>query len=215
MTVSARFWNFADTSRTTAVRHLLAHAEGCPRTKVVHHFIQYPATNAIDLFRSLARQLVQVYIESNKVCPSDLANDLDLHFGACNRSPDLDEVVEEILLPLANAFDTLIICVDGIDVIDRHEQELVWSGLQKVSQKRAELKKSTRTLITSENESRLATLLPANSLRIRVDRDFISDDIAMYIDRRLQERAHPRQLFHDAELRARVKSTLLDRAENM
>lgn len=127
----------------------------------------------------------------------------------------MQEIVDEILVPLTYAFDALVVCVDGIDMCDEYEQTHVWSGLRKMSEQRATRGKNTRTLITGQNESKLAVLMPADALRLHLDRGMISSDIEIYIDARLQERAHHRQLFHDAELRATVKKTLLQRAENM
>lgn len=201
--------------RTLAVHHLVRKAQAHRSTKILHHFFRNSGTSAIDLFRSLSRQTIQFYIDNNKPCSPEQVHNLDLHFGMCNRNPDLGEILEDILLPLTYDFDTLIVCVDGIDMCDAHEQNHVWSCLREMSEHRANEHKNTKVLITGENESRLATLLPAKTQRIRLDQGLVSNDIGMYIDARLQERAHPRQLFHDPGLRARLKGALLQRAEHM
>lgn len=182
---------------------------------VVHHFFRYGETTAGDLFRSLSRQIIQIHIDDNKSCSSKLVNNLDMHFGAWNRSPDLDEILEDILLPWTHAFHTLVVCIDGIDMCDAIEQSRVWSGLRRVSGMRESQQRSTRTFMTGENGSELATSLPASALRIHLDQGFISRDIELYIDARLDASVHPRQLFYDTELRARVKRTVLLQAENM
>ncbi|KAF2173374.1 hypothetical protein M409DRAFT_15659 [Zasmidium cellare ATCC 36951] len=200
---------------TAAVHHAMSTVQASRDTKVIHHFFQYPDTKAMDLFRSLTRQLIQISIDGNTPCPSELVHDLDLYFGDCNRSPDLDEIIDDIVIPLTYTINKLIVCVDGADTSDEHEQRYIWSGLHRLSEQRTERQKYTRIMITSENESQLATLVPANALRIRLDDGCNSKDIEMYIDTRLQERAGKRQLFHDRGLRIRVKDALLQRAENM
>ncbi|KAK4497731.1 hypothetical protein PRZ48_010384 [Zasmidium cellare] len=202
-------------SRTTAIRRMMFTAPTSKDTVVVHHFFQYPNIKAADLFRSLSKQLIQLHIAGNELCSSALVHDLDLHFGDCNRSPDLDELVDDVMIPLTYVIEKLIICVDGIDMNEEREQSHIWAGLRKLLEQRSQQQKATKLLITAENESHVATLLPSNATRIRLDQGLISNDIEMYIDARLQERVHPRQLFHNTHLRERVKETLLQRAENM
>lgn len=141
-------------------------------------------------------------------------HDLDALFRDLNRAPDLHEAMD-IVVQLAHDMDTLIICVDGMDSSSVSEQTNIWSGLSRVLQERRKPDKSTKILIVSENESRIAVFIPNDAFRIRLEQESISQDIEIYIESRLQERARKRHLFYDADLRRRLKKSLLLKAEHM
>lgn len=200
---------------STAIHHLVAKFQSYRRTKVLHYFFDYPHNEALDLFRSLSRQLLEDCVANERQCSSRLVHDLETYFGDRNRKPDLDELVDYVLLPLTSDIDSLVIAVDGIDASDEGQQKKTWSGLCSLLEYRTSIKKSTKILITSENESAIATFLPHNTLRIRLEQDSNSQDIEMYVNARIGEKSGKRQLFHDRPLRDSVKNVLLRQASNM
>ena len=178
--------------------------------QVLHYFFQYPRNRSIDLFRSLSKQLIQTFIDNDKHCPREVANALEMCYGGRNRVADLREVIDYILIPLLSQFKKLVVCIDGIEECDHKEQRMIWDGARRISQL-----KPTRVMITSRSETMISRFSLDNVLRIRLDQDFISQDIETYIEARLCDLSGPNQLLHEVPLQQRVKRDLLARANRM
>ena len=97
-----------------------------------------------------------------------------------------------------------------MDDCDYHEQQQIWKGIQKISRR-----VHTRVLFAGRDDIKISGFLPGQVLRLKLDWDFVPQDIGTYVETRLLEQSGPDQLLNNERLRERVKNELLARAGGM
>ena len=154
--------------------------------------------------------MIQALIDSDRECPETILKNLETCFGKRNRMPELEELIDDILVPLMSIFTLQILCVDGIEHCSYEEQQKLWNGLRRISRT-----KHFKLLVACEDETKIPEFSTSPILRIRLDHGPVSKDIEAFVEARLFELSGPDQLFYSEELRERVKSELLTRSEGM
>lgn len=150
-----------------------------------------------------------------QTCSLVIVKGLETYFGARNRLPDLDEITTNVICPLAEGIGKLVICIDGVEDAPEAEFDEIWRGIRKIMDFRNSKSDITKVLISGESGSKVSQLLPLSTPRIDLNVHHVSQDIETYVEARLQERSGKGQLFFDADLRGRVKNSLLREADRM
>jgi hypothetical protein len=197
-------------SRATAVEMLLARGETDRPPTVLHYFYEFPSTRALDLFRSLSKQVIEALIARGERCPADAAEYLEMCFGAENRTQECDEVVNHVLAPLLRKLKALVVCIDGIEQCDDDERGKILDGI-----KRLQETNNFKLMVAARDDTDLSNISTGPAVRIRVDWGSNSEDIRTYIDTKLLHLSHPDRAFGDAALRQHVRDTLIGKSGGM
>ena len=177
---------------------------------VLHYFFRYPQADALDLFRSILRQVLELFMTLKRQLPPQKAEYLEQCFGADNRTPECNEMIEQLLAPLLGCFKKPSLCVDGIEDCSHDEQQKVWAGLSKLAQQ-----SSVKLLVTGTDEIEIANALEPGRLQIRLDQGLNSQAIEQYIAERLRAFAERDQLLEDEGLRNWAQQELSKKSEGM
>ena len=198
-------------SRAAAIQCLLSEmAPSGQPAMLLHYFFRHPETDAICLFQSLLRQVLQLFIDLNLGCPTQTVEYLELCFGAVNRTQDCSEITTLLAGLLLNHLGTLTICVDGIEDCSYDEQQKIWTGLSKLAQR-----KPFRFMVTGTEDMEPPTDFALPYAQIELDKGLNSSAIETYIEKRLLRLTRPNQLLGDKTLRDWARKELLAKSDGM
>lgn len=197
--------------RTTVVDECLKAYPSEQSTAILAYFYQDSDANASSLFCSLLKQTLTAYIRMGKPCPNAMRDEVEAAFGAANRKPEAEELVIQILLPLLEQLQHIILIIDGIDACDQREKAMVCACLRRILRR-----VDVRMVISSEQETNVpGNLSDFKFETLAIDQGLNSEDINLYIDDQIKSHLGRSDLFENLELQTEIKKTLKTRAGGM
>lgn len=198
------------TSSAGAVQSLLQETQASHRRTLLHYFFRGPEVAAVNLFRSLVRQALQLHLDRNIKCLGQTVEYLELCFGADNRTQDVNELVDLLLHPLMRSLGTSTICVDGIEDCSYDEQQKIWAGLSRLLKRQP-----FNFVVTLTDSTAFQSSVAIDFREIRLDQGLNTPAIAAYVDERLRSLAQPDQILADDPLRNWAREQLLTKSDGM
>jgi hypothetical protein len=179
---------------------------------VLHYFFNHSFRRHLTaraLFESYTKQLLYHLESIGKTCPPDVIARLTEFYGPKKTPPSLDEVVEDLLLPLLLIVHDPTLIVDGVDECSQKEVQKVLSVLRKL-----DVVSKCRTFISCREEINVTERFPG-SIRIRVTPENTKADMELFIEHMVDTMAQDHRIAESPEIVAYIKRQLLDKADRM
>jgi hypothetical protein len=179
---------------------------------VLYYFFDHSLRDhltARSLFESYVKQLLY-YLESiRKTCPHIVIRSLVEFYGPKMRPPILDEVVDELIIPLLNVETECIFIVDGLDECSKKESQETLRILKKLLGTR-----SRRAIIASREEVDVTRRIPG-SVRIRITPEKSKADMKLFIESKLRDMQSSHRITENENILVHVEQELMKRADRM
>lgn len=172
-----------------------------------HSFRRHLTARA--LFESYTKQLLYYLGSIGKCCPPDVIVRLAEFYGPKKRPPSLDEVVDDLVIPLLAIASESTFIVDGVDECGQKEVQKVLTIFRRVL---ADC--SCRIFISCREEVDIAQRIPG-SVRIRITPENTKADIELFIDRKIESMQHDRRISDSEDMLIYIKQQLLQKADRM
>ena len=163
---------------------------------------------ARSLFESYTKQLLYYLDSIQKSCPRHIITQIFDFYGPNKRPPSLDEVVDELVLPLSTEAECTFI-VDGVDECDTKETQEVLRTFKKLL-----AAPSCRVLIACREEVDIIRRIPG-STRIRITPEKSKADMKDFIGRKLEDMQSHRRISESEDMLTYIEQELMKRADHM
>lgn len=150
------------------------------------------------------------YIErSNKSCPSVVVSRIQEFYGPNKRRPDIQELINEIIIPLYELAKGVTFLLDGLDECSRQETLNVLMGFRQL------LKfSSCRVFISCREEVNVLRGVPG-SVRIWITREHTKADMEIFLNKEIETRQYDRPISDNQAVLDHIKQELLSKADGM
>jgi hypothetical protein len=150
------------------------------------------------------------YIEqSNKSCPSVIVSRIQEFYSPKKRCPSIQELINEILIPLYKLAKCVTFLVDGLDECSRQETLDILMGFRQL------LKfPSCRVFISCREEVNVLRGVPG-SVRIWITREHTKADMGVFLDKEIDMRQYDRPISDNQVVLDHIKQELLSKADGM
>ena len=178
---------------------------------VLYYFFDHsfrPHLTARSLFESYTKQLLYYLELIQKRCPSDVIAQIFEFYGPKKRPPSLDEVVDELVIPLSTEAECIFV-VDGLDECDTKETQEVLRTFKKLL-----ATPSCRVLIACREEVDIIRRIPG-SVRIRITPEKSKADMKHFIGCKLEDMQSHRRISESEDMLAYIEQVLMKRADRM
>jgi hypothetical protein len=179
---------------------------------VLYYFFNYSFRRhltARSLCESYTKQLL-LYLESiRKSCPSAVIRQIVEFYKPNQRPPSLDEVVDELMIPLLMIANECIFVVDGLDECSIKEAQRVLRVLKKLL-----TNTSHRVIIVCREDVNIIKRIPG-SVRIRITPEKSEADMKLFIGCKLEEMQSSRQISESKDVLTYIEQELIKRADRM
>ncbi|KAH0040806.1 phospholipase, patatin family protein, partial [Aureobasidium melanogenum] len=159
---------------------------------VIHFYFdsnKHSMLTADALFRSYVKQLLR-YLYMSERRPSVLiSNTLKRMFGKHNYRSDPNQLIEKLLKPLLQHFDSSFLVVDGLDLCSPKEYDIVLRSLSSLLKAT-----SIKVIICGRHELEVARRCPGSS-RLEVTQKKVAGDVALFVNQYLDKRTEQRFLW--------------------
>jgi hypothetical protein len=197
--------------RTTVIdeAHIEAQKTGRPVLYYFFHhsFPRYLTARA--LFESYIKQILYHLASVKKTCPSVIIEQVINFYESKKRPPSLEEVVDEILIPLLAIIGDSILIADGLDECNSNEIQKTLVVFKKIL-----ATSSSRAFIACREEIDIIRRIQG-SVRIRITPEKTKGDMELFVEHRLEEMQSTRRISDQEEMLAYVKEELLKKADRM
>jgi hypothetical protein len=164
---------------------------------------------ARSLFESYAKQLLY-YMESNgKSCPNIVIRQIFDFYGPKKRPPSLDEVVNELFIPLLAIETECIFIVDGLDECSTKQTQEVIRTIKKLLGNPLR-----RAIIACREEVDITRRIPG-SVRIRITPEKSKADMKLFIECKLEDMQSSRRISENEEMLIYIEQELMKKADRM
>lgn len=164
---------------------------------------------ARSLYESYTKQLLY-YLESiQKICPRNVITQITEFYGPKKRPPSLDEVVEDLIIPLLMTEAECIFIVDGLDECGTKETQEVLRVFKKLL-----ATPSCRVLIACREEVDIIRRIPG-SVRIRITPEKSKADMKLFIGHKLEDMQSDRRISESEDMLKYIEQELMKRADRM
>jgi hypothetical protein len=162
------------------------------------------------LLRSYVKQLLRHLYKARRKPSRKIKIAVQRVFGLHVNQTILTELVEIVLKPLIQDYESPFLVVDGLDLCSPQECLLALDHLSNLLQETA-----VQVIICGRDDLDVTTRLPG-SVRLKVTHEKTSDDVALFIEHYIKDR-HSKygSMLGDASTIARIKDTLIRQAEGM
>ena len=179
---------------------------------VAHFFYSYSQKTRLegsDLFRSYIKQMIEHLDTTRQPCPPDISFCLRRFFGLKASPPTFDEIVDKMFVPLSRLLPHTTYVVDGLDECPAVEIQRVLRVFRiLVSQQ------GLRIFVSGRESLDIQQSIPGSSL-VYISNNDAKEDICKFVEWKVEEKMHERQLTEDKSLLRDVKTTLVDKADCM
>jgi hypothetical protein len=186
-----------------------AHKTGKP---VLYYFFDHSLRRhltARSLFESYTKQLL-FYLESiGKSCPHIVIRRIVEFYGPKKRPPSLDEVVDELLIPLVTIETECIFIVDGLDECSTKETQRVSKVLKKLL-----ATASHRVMVACREEVDIIRRIPG-SARIRITPEKSKADMKLFIGCKLEDMQSSHRISETKDMLTHIEQELMKKADRM
>jgi hypothetical protein len=130
-------------------------------------------------------------------------------YGPKQRPPSLEEVVDELLIPLLAVVDESTLIVDGVDECSQKEVQKLLTVFRKIL---ADC--PCRIFISSREDVDITQRIPG-SVRLRITPENTKADIELFIDHKIESMQHDRRISDNEDMLIYIKQQLLNKADRM
>ncbi|KAH8719449.1 hypothetical protein GQ44DRAFT_775372 [Phaeosphaeriaceae sp. PMI808] len=179
---------------------------------VLYYFFDHsfrPHLTARSLFESYTKQLLYYLELIRKSCPHDVIRQIVEFYGPKKRPPSLDEVVDELIIPLLTTAAECIFIVDGLNECSTKETQEVLKVFKKLL-----ATPSCRGLIACREEVDIARRIPG-SVRIRITPEKLKADMKLFVGCKLEEMQSNRRISESEDMLTYIEQELMKRADRM
>jgi hypothetical protein len=164
---------------------------------------------ARSLFESYAKQLLY-YLESvGKGCLPVVIRQIVEFYGPKKRPPSLDEVVDELIIPLLKIKTECILIVDGLDECSTKETQKVLRVFKKLL-----ATPSRQVVIACREEVDIIRRIPG-SVRIRITPEKTNADMKLFIGCKLEDMQSYHRISESEDMLTYIEQELMKRADRM
>jgi hypothetical protein len=164
---------------------------------------------ARSLFESYTKQLLYHLGSIGKCCPLDVILRLAEFYGPKQRPPSLDEVVDELLIPLLAIVSESTLIVDGVDECSQKEVQKLLTVFRRIL---ADC--SCRIFISCREDVDIAQRVPG-AVRLRITPENTKADIELFIDHKIESMQRDRRISENEDMLIYIKQQLLNKADCM
>jgi hypothetical protein len=164
---------------------------------------------ACALFESYTKQLVYHLESTRKGCPPVVIDRIVDFYGPDRRPPSLEEVVDELIIPLLAITGQSTFIVDGLDecsAVEAREVLAVFKRLITLS--------SIRAFIACREDIDVIRVIQG-SVRLRITPENNKEDMELFIEHQLETMQSYRRICDNGDMLANIKEELLKRADRM
>ena len=162
-----------------------------------------------DLFRSYTKQIID-HLDTIKLpCPPEIIYHLRRFFGLKASLPTFDEIIDDIFLPLSKLLPRITYVVDGLDECTATEIQRVLKVFRRMTSQQC------LRLFVSGRESLDIQQSIHGSSTINISYEDAKEDIRKFVNWKIEEKMHERQLTEDKGLLRDIKTILVDKADRM
>jgi hypothetical protein len=172
-----------------------------------HSFRQH--LTARSLCESCVKQLLFNLESTKKGCPPIIIDRLVDFYGPKKHPPLLEEVVDEVLIPLLAVTDKPIIAIDGLDECGPGEIKKVVTVLIKL------LNTTTASLFIASREELDITRRIQGSIRIRITPENTKEDVEHFISYQIERMQKHHRITESEDMLKYIKVELQQKADRM
>jgi hypothetical protein len=161
------------------------------------------------LFESYTKQLLY-YLESiRKGCPPAVIDRIIDFYGPKKRPPSLDEVVDELIIPLLAIQNQSTFIVDGLDECSATEAREALAVFKKLI-----TRSSTRVFIACRQNIEVTRIIQG-SVCLKITLENTKEDLVLFIEHQLETMQSYRRISDNKDMLAYIKEELLKKADRM
>jgi hypothetical protein len=153
-----------------------------------------------------------VYLErNNKSCPPDVIAQIIVFYGSGKSRPDVQELINEILIPLYHIVEGsgVTFLVDGVDECSRHEILEILNGLRRLLKLR-----SCKVFICCREEVNILRGIP-DANHIRITAKDTKADLEVFVDNEIERMQYDNLLSSNKAVLNSIRCEILKRADGM
>jgi hypothetical protein len=164
---------------------------------------------ARSLFESCTKQLLFFLDSIGKSCPHVVISRIIEFYGSKKRPPYLDEVVDELIIPLLAIENESTLIIDGLDECGTEETQEIVRVLKKLLRT-----PSHRVIIACREEVDVTRRIPG-SVRIRITPEKSKADIKLFIGSKLEDMQSFRRISESENMLSYIEQELMKKADRM
>ena len=150
------------------------------------------------------------YLERTRnVCPRPIIYRILEFYGPNKHHPDVQELVDEILIPLCKVVKGATFLVDGLDECGRQATLDIMKGFRQLL-----MSPSCRVFMSCREEVNVLRGIPG-SIRIWITAEHTKADMKLFLDKEITERQYDRPISDNQEVLEFVHQELLNKADGM
>jgi hypothetical protein len=181
-------------------------------TPVLYHFFDHSFRGHLTaraLFESYTKQLLCHLESTGQDCPSVIIRRIMDFYGPKRRPPSLDEVVNDLIVPLLAVAKNSILIVDGLDECSADEARDVLAVF-----KRLITLSSIRIFIACREDIDITRVIQ-DTVCLRISPKNTKKDLELFIDHQLEMMQSYRRISDSEDMLAHIKEELRKRADRM
>ena len=179
------------------------------QTPVMHVFVDHQFQRAIEIIRTLIKQLLGSLVKHNIPCPTDILHTLEVYFGPKSQPGDLRELFRDVFKPLLQIGRLHVILVDGLDECEFKEA----SDILRILDDTISIP-GVRLLISSRENIGVDHVIKSTQA-IWISPGDTREDIVTVADALIREKCRERRLVDDGSVIDRIHQVLCDNAGGM
>jgi hypothetical protein len=164
---------------------------------------------ACALFESYTKQLLYHLESARKDYPAVVIDRIVDFYGPKRRPPSLDEVVDELIVPLLAVASQSTFIVDGLDECSVNEVRKVLLIF-----KRLITLPSTRVFIACREDINVTRVIQG-SVRLRITPKNTEEDLELFIEHKLETMQSYCRISDNEDMLTKIKEELLKKADRM
>jgi hypothetical protein len=179
---------------------------------VAHFFYSHSNKSrlkAVYLFRSYIKQILGYFGIIGKQFPLRITSYIKRFYGPKRYYPRLDEIIDEIFVPLSELLPSTTYVVDGLDECELQETRKVLKVFQKVLSQYG-----TRVFISGRETLEVTNFIP-DSIAVVISDEDNREDIRRFIEWKIEEKMREKQLTEKESVLQDIKRKLNEKADRM
>jgi hypothetical protein len=161
------------------------------------------------LFESYTKQLLYHLESIGKGCPRVVTDRMIDFYGPKKLPPSLDEVVDELIIPLLAIPVHSTFIVDGLDECSATEAREALAAFKKLI-----TRPSTRVFIASRENIEVTRMIQ-DSICLKITPENTKEDLELFIEHQLETMHSYRRISDNEDMLAYIKEELLKKADRM
>jgi hypothetical protein len=197
--------------RTTVIEKASIEAQKANRP-VLHYFFNHSFQRHLTaraLIESYIKQLLYHLESIKQSCSTAIIIQILDFYGPKKHPPSVEELMDDILVPLLAIVNDPIFILDGLDECNSSEIQKTLAAFKKIL-----ATSSSHVLIACREEIDITTKIQG-SIRIRITPENVKADMDLFIEENLKNMQSHRRISDTEGMLAHIKKELLKKADRM